>query len=114
MGLNNFLMNIAVKMNMVTIKNNDNLSLKEQIRQNLTNERILSINIDGECAVVRIILNGNRDDLLFNKEDELIAKAKELSTQIKELSPIHKIYLIDDKYKIMIILDQDNHIAYTE
>lgn len=114
MNFNDFLTNIAVKLNMVTIKNDNNLSLKEEIRKNLHNERILSINVDGECAIVRIILSGNRDDLLFNKEDEVIQKAKQISSQIKEISPIHKIYLIDEKYKIIIILDQDNNIAYHE
>lgn len=114
MNFNNFLTNIAVKLNMATIKNDNNLSLKEEIRKNLHNERILSINIDGECAVVRIVINGLRDDLLFNNEDEVIQKAKDLSSQIKEKAPLHKIYLIDEKYKIILILDQDNNIAYHE
>lgn len=114
MGLNNFLMNIAIKLNMATIKNNDDLSLKEQIRQSLTNERILSINMDRDVPVVRIVLKGYRDDLLFNKEDELIEKAKEIGSQIKHLSEKYKIYLIDEKYQIMIIIDQEHNVAYKE
>lgn len=114
MGLNDFLVGIAVKMNMLAVNNNDNLSLKEQIRQNLVDERILSINMEGELPVVRIILKGLRDDLLLKNEDKLIEKAKEIGKQINPISEKYKLYLIDEKYQIMIITNEQGDIAYKE
>lgn len=112
MKINDFLTNISIKLNMFAVKNMNNLSLKEDIKEVLKNENILSINIEDNIPVIRIILNGNKDILLKKNKNELIKRAEEIGNNIKSISDKYQIYLIDNSYEIIIVINHRNEVFY--
>ena len=99
---------LLIKLNLKSIKNGENETLKDKIKNELKNEKILAINMEGDIPVVRIVLKGKKAEL-ESHENYLIEREYNIRTSLLKVTNHFKLYLIDEKYKIIQITDQDGN-----
>lgn len=107
--MNELFLKLLVKLNLMTVKNGENESLKDKIKNELKDEKILAINMEGDIPVVRLVLKGKKADIETN-DNYLIERECNIRTTLLKVTDKFKLYLIDEKYKIIQITDQDGNI----
>ena len=108
--MNELFLKLLVKLNLMSAKSVENESLKDKIKNELKDKKILAINMEGDIPVVRLVLKGKKAEL-ESHDNYLIEMEHNIRTSLLKVTDKFKLYLIDEKYKIIQITDQDGNIV---